>query len=294
MRLPAFHPTTVQRASPLDATAPSRAVTRFLRWAGGLLLLWCLAWCAGAGLFELMQSATGIALNPHGHTHLYAHGHPFVDARTLFGLPNALDVLSNLPIAFAGAWGLWLLRRSCLPETTRLAALVFFVGLLLTGFGSTAYHWAPDAGSLVWDRLGMAVAFAGALSLAVAERVGAMPARHTLWVALPLALLSAGLPQATGNVLPWAVVQFSGMVLIAWAALQKPVAGAVGLHLGALLGIYALAKLLELGDEVVFRATGEMISGHTLKHLAAAFAAWPVVSALGVKGLRQNAAATEA
>lgn len=296
MRLPAFSPTAVDRASPLAVTAacPSRAKTRFLRWACGLFLLWCLAFGIGPGLLDLLQAATGIALNPHGHTHLHAHGHPFIDARRLFGLPNAMDVLTNLPIALAGGWGWWRIRRSPLPETTRRAAQLFFGGLLLTGFGSAAYHWAPDAGSLVWDRLGMAVTFAGALSLAVAERVGARPARSALWVALALALVSAALPQLNGNVLPWAVVQFGGMALIAWAALQKPVVGATGLRLGALLGIYALAKLFELGDEMIFRATAEIVSGHSLKHLAAACAAWPVVSALSATSLRQNAAASAA
>ncbi len=111
------------------------------------------------------------------------------------------------------------------------------------------------------------------------------PARHTLWVALGLAVVSAALPQLLGNVLPWAVVQFGGLALIAWAALQRPAVGAIGVRLGALIGWYALAKVLELGDEAVFHATGEVVSGHSLKHIAAALAAWPVLAAL-----RQNAA----
>jgi Na+/phosphate symporter len=174
---------------------------------------------------------------------------------------------------------------------------VFFVGLLATGLGSAWYHWAPDAAGLVWDRLGMAVTFAGALSLAVAERVGQVPARQALRVLLPLALLSAILPASNGNVLPWAVLQFGGMALVVRLALLKPVAGAIGIRLGVLIGLYALAKLLELGDEAVFRATADAVSGHSLKHLVAALAAWPVIAALapGRTGgspdrLRQNAA----
>jgi hypothetical protein len=87
------------------------------------------------------------------------------------------------------------------------------------------------------------------------------------------------------------------MALIVWLALRKPVAGAVGIRLGALIGLYALAKLLELGDEAVFRATAGAVSGHSLKHLVAALAAWPVIAALvpgreggSPDGLRQNAA----
>ena len=264
----------------------------FRRWALALLVLWLVALAAGPALL----SALGIALNPHGHTQLHAHGHPFIDARTGLGLPNAMDVLSNLPIAFAGLWGLLALRGRPLPGAARRAARVFFVGLLLTGLGSAWYHRAPDAAGLVWDRLGMAVTFAGALGLAVSERVGHVPARATVWTSLLLATVSAALPLWTGNVLPWAVVQFGGMALILWLALRRPVAGAIGIRLGALIGLYALAKLLELGDEAVFHATAQTVSGHSLKHLAAAFAAWPVVAALRPRrqanapaSLRQNA-----
>ena len=66
-------------------------------------------------------------------------------------------------------------------------------------------------------------------------------------------------------------------------ALRAPRPGAMGVHLGALIAIYALAKLFELGDEAVFHATGGTVSGHSLKHVIAAFAVWPVWHAL-----RQN------
>lgn len=274
----------------LPAVAPSPA---FGRWAAALLLLWLLALTAGPALAD----ALGLALNAHSHAQLHAHGHPFVDARTLLGIPNAMDVLTNAPLALAGLWGLLMLRGRALPAATQQAAWVFFAGLVATGFGSAGYHWAPDAAGLVWDRLGMAVTFAGALSLAVAERVGQAPARQALRVLLPLALLSAILPASNGNVLPWAVLQFGGMALVVWLALRPPVAGAIGIRLGALIGLYALAKLLELGDEAVFRATADTVSGHSLKHLTAALAAWPVIAALAPRHaggspdrLRQNAA----
>lgn len=273
----------------IPAVSPSPA---FGHCAAALLLLWLLALTAGPALAE----ALGLVLNAHGHAHLHAHGHPFVDARTLLGIPNVCDVLTNAPLGLAGLWGLQALRGRTLPTATRQAALVFFAGLLTTGVGSAWYHWAPDATGLVGDRLGMAATFAGALALAVAERVGQAPASQALRVLLPLGVLSAILPASNGNVLPWAVLQFGGMALIVWLALRKPVAAAVGIRLGALIGLYALAKLLELGDEAVFHATADTISGHSLKHLTAALAAWPVIAALAPRRaagapnrLRQNA-----
>lgn len=132
-----------------------------------------------------------------------------------------------------------------------------------------------------------ALTFAGALALAVAERVGQKPAACVMRLTLMLALLSAVMPLTHGNVLPWAVVQFGGMALIVWLAQHQPRAGALGVRLGVLIGLYALAKLLELGDTAVFLATGAVVSGHSLKHLVAGLAAWPVLRAM-----RQNARAT--
>ncbi|MDP2985155.1 MAG: hypothetical protein Q8M80_01525 [Hydrogenophaga sp.] len=200
--------------------------------AWGLMALWALAWLAGPTLLSM----AGLALNPHGHADLYAHGHPFVDARSWWGVPNTLDVLSNLPLVLAGAAGFWTLRGRMLTQSAANALRVFFAGLILSGLGSASYHWAPDAGSLVIDHLGMSVAFAGLLALSVAERVGMRESRGFLPVVLVLALVSAALPHLQGNVQPWAVVQFGGMGLVVWAAMRPPVAGAVGVPLAGVIG----------------------------------------------------------
>jgi hypothetical protein len=257
---------------------------RLVTLGTALLVLWLLAVIAG----PTWLAHSGLALNAHGHAALHAHGHPFVDARHLWGVPNFMDVWTNLSMAVAGLLGGWaLLRGGPWAPGTRLTLAVFFGGLLATGFGSAWYHWAPDAQGLVLDRMGMAVTFAGALGLAVAERVGQRPAPCVMRLTLLVALLSAVMPLTHGNVLPWAVVQFGGMALMVWLALNPPRAGALGVRLGVLIGLYALAKLLELGDEAVFHATGDVVSGHNLKHLVAGLAAWPVLRAM-----RQNARAT--
>lgn len=249
-----------------------------------LMAVWLFASLFG----PVLLSAAGVDVNVHGHAHLHAHGHPFVDARTLWGIPNAMDVLSNLSLAIAGVSGWWGLRRRHLGADIQRPLQVFFIGLFVTAAGSAWYHWAPEPFGLALDRLGMAVTFAGAIALAVAERVGPRPAATTLGLVLVMASISAWLPLTHGNVLPWVVVQFGGMALIVAMALRAPRPGALGVHLGALIAIYALAKLFELGDEAVFHATGDAVSGHSLKHVTAAFAVWPVWSAL-----RQNPRASD-
>src|SRR5439155_6436870 len=59
--------------------------------------------------------------------------HAFADQRMLWGVPHAMDVLSNLPFAIAGIWGLQLLARVSgdgLQGAQRVCARLFFVGLL--------------------------------------------------------------------------------------------------------------------------------------------------------------------
>ncbi|MFZ2219530.1 MAG: hypothetical protein WAV85_12750 [Rhodoferax sp.] len=252
-----------------------------------LLLALSLLWGVAVFWGLTLLLSVGVVLAPSGHAHLYAHGHPFVDARIFWGVPNAMDVLSNLPLGLAGLMGLLMLRGKQMSPPTRHAMAVFFGGLICACLGSSGYHWAPNASGLMLDRLGMAVTFAGALGLALAERVGPTAAKLALPVMLASAALSAALAYTLGNVLPWGVVQFGGMALIAWAAWQPRLDDALGVSFTVLIGLYAVAKLCELNDEALFHLSGEWISGHTLKHLVAALAAWPVIATL----LRQNAQA---
>ena len=214
-----------------------------------------------------------------GHSHVHAHGHAFIDARSFFGIPNGLDVLSNMPFLLAGIWGLIAALRTSLSPAMHRAANVFFIGLILTCFGSSYYHWAPTDFTLMIDRLGMAIAFAGVISLAAGSRFGDAAAARATPVLLLLAPLAAVAAYSLQNVFPWAIVQFGGIALILWLA-YLPKRAELPLKLFALIGWYALAKLLEAQDEAVFHLTHEIISGHSLKHIAACMAAWPVIAAL--------------
>ena len=205
----------------------------------------------------------------------------YVDARTWLGLPNAGDVLSNLAFLAMGVWGLVLLRAR--PDAPAGAGWLF-VGLILTCVGSTFYHLDPDAPQrLVADRLGMAVAFSGFLGIAASERVSMRAGQVVVLLMMVVGPLAAWV--ARDNITPWAVVQFGGMALAVGLALTRPRPGAFGVPLGGVIFFYALAKLFELGDATVFEVTGHLVSGHTLKHLAAALAAWPVIVTLRNRSL---------
>lgn len=209
----------------------------------------------------------------------YDTGLLFADARHWHGVPNAMDVFSNLPFALLGGWGLWRLRVQARGRV-RDCARMFFIGLLVTALCSTFYHLHPDVMRLAADRAGMTVAFAGLIGLAVADRVSHRAGWPVAWFVMVGGLIAALVHQQTGNVVPWALVQFGGMALVVVLAAMRPIGGAPGLKLCGVIAFYALAKVLELGDHAIFDATHHMISGHSLKHMVAALAAVPVLMAI--------------
>src|ERR1041385_9055308 len=100
---------------------------------GILIAAWALA------VLALLKFAPPIAQNQAYHA--------FADQRPIFGVPNFWNVVSNLPFALVGVLGL--------ARTRGLTARILFGGVLLTCFGSSWYHLAPDDARLVWDRLPM-------------------------------------------------------------------------------------------------------------------------------------------
>jgi hypothetical protein len=203
-------------------------------------------------------------------------------------------VLSNLPFAIAGLIGLVVLGRvpqDALPPAQRRCARLFFVGLLVTAAGSSWYHLAPHDPGLAIDRLSMSVAFAGLLGLVAACGVSERAGRALMAALLVCAPAAVAQWYVTGNLLPWVLVQGAGMVLIVLVAAFAPrPAQGLDVRWVVVLLAYAVAKLLELGDHPVFHCSGELLSGHTLKHVVAAFAAWPVIAGLSALAQRQNGA----
>jgi hypothetical protein len=195
-------------------------------------------------------------------------------------VPNAWNVLSNLPFALVGAWGLALLARTRSAPAFRAPWerwpwRVFFAGVLLTTFGSACYHWAPGNARLLWDRLPMTVAFMGLLSASLAERVSVRWARRLFVPLLAMGVASvlywhAGERAGHGDLRPYIIlVQGGSLVLILLMTLLYPARyGGNGGVYGA-LALYALAKLFEEADRWSgFAQLG--LGGHCLKHLAAA------------------------
>ncbi len=214
--------------------------------------------------------------------------HAFADDRTMLGVPNFLNVASNLPFVVVGVLGLWLLLRyevvrpdgPVLERAERWPLLVLFAGVLLTAFGSAYYHLEPTNDRLVWDRLPMTVAFMGFFASMIGERISV---RAGAWLLGPLVWLGfasvitwhLGEQRGAGDLRLYYFVQGYPMVAIPLLVCLFPTRYTRTGDVFVALGWYILAKVVERGvlDHGIYGA-GQWVSGHTLKHLAAAAGAY--------------------
>jgi hypothetical protein len=195
--------------------------------------------------------------------------HAFADARPLLGIANFWNVVSNLPFVAVGAAGVAFFRKDA-------AATALFVGILLTGFGSSYYHLAPDDGTLFWDRLPMTIGFMAILAGAIGERFGDATGRRALWPLLALGLASLLWWRRTGDLRPYVWVQFYPCLVLPILYWWFPATTGTGILITA-AALYGLSKGLEYFDTAISAASGGTVSGHTLKHLAAAAACWALL-----------------
>ena len=150
--------------------------------------------------------------------------HLFADNRTLFGIPNFNDVVSNIGFALVGVFGLLVVagggRGIFLDPSHARPYLVFFFGIALVSLGSAYYHWAPSNERLFWDRLPMSMGFMAISAAVFADRIDARAGNG--W--LLYMLLSAGFASLVywhwteslgrGDLRFYALVQFYPMLAL--------------------------------------------------------------------------------
>jgi len=240
---------------------------------------------AALAALTLVVAVASLLLPPFAQPQSY---HTFADHRGFLGIPNFGDVVSNIPFAIVGVWGLMFLvsaRASShfVDQHERWPYIIAFLGMALTFFGSSYYHLHPDNARLVWDRLPMTLVFMSIVAAVIAERVNL---RAGLWL-LPLLLLVgiasvlqwyASELRGAGDLRFYAAVQaYSALVLLVSLAFSSSYTRSWSF--AVVVGFYALAKALELLDKPIF-ALAHIVSGHTLKHLAAAGAGFWILRML--------------
>jgi hypothetical protein len=257
-------------------------------------------------LLLLVAAGAGVYLFTHAPIPQPEGYHAFADTRTWQRIPNAWNVLSNIPFALVGLFGLRFLGRGPTldPDASfrpgahtafdsyreRPAYVIFFAGVFLTAFGSGFYHLAPSTPRLFWDRLPMAIAFMSLFATVIAERISIYWSRNLL-----LPLVAAGVASVVmwriseqngaGDLRAYVFVQAFPMIALPLMMLLFRSRYTHGWMLLVVVLFYGGAKALEHFDAKVFDATGRQVSGHSLKHVVAAIACYVVVMMLKRRGL---------
>lgn len=199
--------------------------------------------------------------------------HRFADQRSVLGIANFYNVVSNLPLVIIGNMGMRLVaskKANVGFGTLRPLYFIFFAGVFLTGFGSAYYHYQPDNQSLFWDRLPMTIGFMAFLCVVIGECISGRLALRLIGPLLMIGIASVVYWLGTelggrGDLRLYVLIQFLPMVLIPvtlW--LYKP-AFTVSRPIWGMLGVYMVAKIAEFYDAGFYIFSGR-ISGHTLKH----------------------------
>lgn len=226
--------------------------------------------------------------------------HQFADTRWFLGIPNFNDVASNIGFAIVGVIGIIIIfgrKNKNLFDQDQDAwqYRVFFIGVALVSLGSAYYHLVPSNDRLLWDRLPMSIAFMAFISAVISDRVH-RKSGNTWLLALLVVLGMLSLlywiiteSQGHGDLRFYAFVQFYPILLLPFVLWLFPAYNYTAPRfLGWVIAWYALSKVLEYNDNEVFDLLGETVSGHTLKHLAAAVGALFVLRILSVRSSQKN------
>lgn len=201
--------------------------------------------------------------------------HHFADTRTLLGIPNALNVLTNLAFTIVAVLA-FRVRPRLVPGDRILPVRIFALGLLLTSIGSAIYHAFPSDRTLVLDRAGMVVAFMALVAIVIGDYAAEMVI-GTLIVAELAGIASIAIWILANDLRLYGIVQGFPPLLLVVLPLAFRSRYTRGSLLAGVFVFYAIAKLFEKYDRAIFDALGRIVSGHSLKHLAAAAASWLIV-----------------
>lgn len=209
--------------------------------------------------------------------------HLFADTRSFLGISNFWNVISNLPFMIVSilGWQALMKKNHLMARQQYWVFLVMFIGIFLISVGSSYYHLQPDNARLIWDRIPMTLVFMSLLSLTIMQRIN-LQLGFFLWIPLLMFGIVSVLywswteGAAHGDLRLYGLVQFYSVFLIFAILLLFPKSYPPLWPYVGMLIFYLLARVFEYYDQAVFHATG-FISGHTLKHIFAAGAAYFLV-----------------
>jgi hypothetical protein len=214
--------------------------------------------------------------------------HQFAEQRLIGYIPHFGDVLSNLSFIVIGTLLLvesrhWNAVEIYKGQKTLFTALAY--SSIALGLGSGYYHWAPVDYTLAWDRATMVLGFAiifydSCIRYDIFSKKGICKGTAITTIVF---LGTVVFWMLFGRLEPYVFVQFFTMFVLVVLAI-KNYKEVPSRHLFNMFIWYLIAKVFETFDKEIFMMTGELMSGHTLKHIAYAMALY----AFGKHMLKRN------
>ena len=210
--------------------------------------------------------------------------HQFADQRTYFGIPNFFNVVSNIFLLFSGLAGFifllrprkFLIHKTFVESSERWPYFILFLSVIMASLASTYYHLAPDNTRLLWDRLPIAIGIVTLLSIVLIERISI----NIGFISLPFLILFGigsvmywywSEQYGLGNLNYYIVVQFYSILAIILLGKYFSSRYTRGADIYKVIIFYSFAKFAEIADHEIY-SLGQVISGHSFKHLFAGMA----------------------
>jgi len=123
----------------------------------------------------------------------------------------------------------------------------------------------------------MSISFMAILALAIEERLDAKAGAVLLWPLIGIGVFSLLLWRWTGDLRLYGWVQFFPCFALPLLFVLFPPKYSGTSYWLVAAALYALAKLFEFYDSAIY-SVGSILSGHTLKHVAAAAACFAILT----------------
>ncbi|MDQ3190989.1 MAG: alkaline phytoceramidase [Bacteroidota bacterium] len=198
--------------------------------------------------------------------------HDFTDKRMFFGIPNFMDVITNIPFLFIGIAGLIVVFNSgSKKHTLKKICFTLFIGFVLLCFGSGYYHYTPSDFPLVFDRIPIAIIFMSFFSIFIYDYIGNYTGLRSFYFLNFIGIASviywyfSGIT-GNGDLRLYALVQFYPVIAIPLILIFYKHPFNYTREVILIFIAFGIAKITEGLDEQIYSITG-FISGHSIKHI---------------------------
>ncbi|WP_018615711.1 ceramidase domain-containing protein [Segetibacter koreensis] len=207
--------------------------------------------------------------------------HDFADQRKLWNVPNFLNVVTNLPFALVGFFGLKGAKDIKVKELRHIF-YTLFIGFILVTLGSGYYHWLPKNATLVYDRIPITIILMSFFAFIIYSSINETIGYNAFWIFNMIGVISViywivSEKLGKGDLRWYGMVQFFPIIAMPLILILYKPRIKFGKEITLIFLFFGFAKFCETFDKEVYGLLDNIVSGHSLKHLLMAAAGYEIV-----------------